>query len=284
MERENNEYRLLVYPAVIVLAAIAVIPTVYGLWLSLCRIVEGSGGKQFFVFLTNYIGLLRQAIFWHAILLTLFYMVVCVSLSIMVGFGLALMLNHRIYGRQAILSLFVLPIVATPVVAGLIWKFMFSADGIVDYFLHLLRIGKIYWLSKPSTAVLAIIIVEVWQWSPFCMLFLLAGLESVPFSTTEAAFIDGANSFQIFWSVLLPQMLPIVSVVLLLRIMDTFKSFDAIFVMTQGGPGSSTETMNILAYYVGFRYFNLGQASALGFVVLFLVVLISTRVIRFTRQ
>jgi multiple sugar transport system permease protein len=238
-----------------------------------------------FVFLNNYISLVLDPLFWNAVKLTFLFVLFSVGLNLVVGFFLALMLNRTIYGRQALLTLFILPIVVTPVVAGLVWKFMFSADiGIISYVLRPFGIGKIPWLSKPWSALLAIIIVEVWQWSPFCMFFFLAGIENLPFSTREAGVIDGANSFQIFWHIILPQLIPVTLVIILLRLMDAFKSFDTIFVMTQGGPGTSTETLNILDYYIGFRYFNLGSAAALGLVVLFLVIFTSRLMISLTHQ
>ena len=282
MKSGKNEQRKFIIPAIVVLLLITVVPTIYGLWLSFHRIPRGGGiGKLTFVGFVNYINLFRSSLFWDAGKITLIYVVASVSLSLILGFLMATLLNQNIYGKQAILGLFVLPIVVTPVVSGLIWKFMFSSDlGIINYVLGLFGIEQINWLAHPLSALIAIIVVDVWQWTPFCMYFLLAGLQNLPYSTYEAAYIDGANKLQMLWHITFPQLIPITAVVVLFRLMDSFKAFDTIFIMTQGGPGRATQTLNLLAYLIGFRYFSLGKAAALGLLVLVLVIILSKLVLR----
>jgi multiple sugar transport system permease protein len=273
---QRNEHLKFITPAMVTLAAITIVPTVYGIWLSFHRLPRGGVGKAKFIGLVNYINLFKGVLFWDALKVTCAYVFFSVLISLILGFIIASLLNRRIYGKQIILGFFILPVVATPVVSGLVWKFMFNSDlGIINYFLGLFGIPQINWLASSSTALIAIIIVDLWQWTPFCTFFLLAGLQNLPQETYEAAFIDGANKAQIFWYVTFPQMIPITAVVILFRIMDSFKAFDTIFVMTQGGPGRATQVLNLLAYYTGFRYFNIGKAAALGLLVLVLIVVVS---------
>ena len=273
---QSNEHKPFLYPAVFTLMAVAIIPTIYGIWVSLHEIPQGGSGIMNFVGLSNYADLFSSSIFWQSVGITLIFVFFGVFLSLILGFCIALLLNNFIYGRQIILTLFILPIVVTPVVSGLVWKFMFDSDiGIINFILGLLGVGKITWLSNPITALSAIIIVETWQWTPFCMFFILAGLQNIPISLYEAGLIDGANRIQIFSYIIFPQLIPVTAVVILLRIMDSFKAFDTIFVMTQGGPGRATQVLNMHAYYIGFRYFNLGEAAAIGIIVLFIIITIS---------
>ena len=282
MRSGKKEHRKFIIPAIAVLLLITVVPTIYGIWLSFHRIPRGGGiGKLIFIGFVNYVNLFSSVLFRDAVKITLIYVLASVALSVILGFLLATLLNQNIYGKQAILGLFVLPIVVTPVVSGLIWKFMFSSDlGIINYVLGLFGIEQINWLASPISALIAVIVVDIWQWTPFCMYFLLAGLQNLPHSTYEAAYIDGANKFQMLWHITFPQLIPITAVVVLFRLMDSFKAFDTIFIMTQGGPGRATQTLNLLAYLTGFRYFTLGKAAALGLVVLILVIVLSKLVLR----
>ena len=272
---QQNEHLKFIIPALLILVVVTIVPTIYGIWLSFHRLPRG-GGAPIFIGIVNYLNLLKSTLFWDALKVTGIYVFSSVLLSLIIGFLIASLLNRRIYGRQIILGLFVLPVVATPVVSGLVWKFMFNSDlGIINYFLGFLGIPQINWLASSKMALIAVIIVDIWQWTPFCTFFLLAGLQNLPQATYEAAYIEGANKFQTFRFVTFPQMIPITAVVILFRIMDSFKAFDTLFVMTQGGPGRATQVLNLLAYYTGFRYFSIGKAAALGLIVLILIIVVS---------
>jgi multiple sugar transport system permease protein len=272
---QQNEHLKFVIPALFILVVITIVPTIYGIWLSFHRLSRG-GGAPIYIGIANYLNLLKSTLFWDALKVTGIYVFSSVLLSLIIGFLIASLLNRRIYGRQIILGLFVLPVVATPVVSGLVWKFMFNSDlGIINYFIGFLGIPQINWLASSKMALIAVIIVDIWQWTPFCTFFLLAGLQNLPQATYEAAYIEGANKFQTFRFVTFPQMIPITAVVILFRIMDSFKAFDTLFVMTQGGPGRATQVLNLLAYYTGFRYFSIGKAAALGLIVLILIIIVS---------
>jgi len=268
-------------PTVIILVVITIFPTFYGMWLSFQHIPR-SGLKDIgFIGLKNYSSLLTDGRVWESLQVTLIYIFFTVMISTILGFLIATLINRRIIGKQVLLSLFILPITATPVVVGLIWRFMFMSDlGTINYFLSLLKIPQINWLSNPLTALIAVITVDVWQWTPFCMIFLLAGLQNLPKEPYEAAYIDGANKSQVFRYITFPQLVPITAVVVLIRLIDSFKAFDIIYIMTEGGPGRATQTLNLLAYQIGFKYFDLTKMAAFGVLALILIIFLSTAVLK----
>jgi multiple sugar transport system permease protein len=281
----NFEYRRFLYPGVIVLMVLTIIPSVFGVWVSLNRISQNANAPWTFVGLRNYLRVLIRAEMSNSLLVTGVYVCSSISITIVLGFLLALALQKPFFGRKIVMSLFILPVVFTPVVSGLIWKFMFMADlGVINYFLGLLGIPTINWLADKILAFVAVLIVDVWQWTPFCMYFLLAGLQNIPQTQYEAAYIDGASKAQTLFHIAMPQLLPISSVVLLFRLMDAFKLFDQIFVMTQGGPGRATQTLNLFAYYLGFRYFDYGLATALGIMIMFAIVFICRGIVSITNK
>jgi len=285
VERYNNKAYYYLLPTIIILVVITIIPTFYGIWLSFNHIPRSGLEDIEFYGVKNYYSLITSDVFWQSIKTTIIYVFSTVLFTCVLGFLLAILLNRRIYGKKVILSLFVLPITATPVVVGLIWKFMLNGDiGIINYFLGLLKIPQINWLSSPVTALISVITVDVWQWTPFCMIFLFAGLQNLSNEFVEAARIDGANKFQIFRHVTFPQLLPITMVVVLLRLMDSFKMFDIIYIMTEGGPGRATETINILAYKIGFRYFDYTKMAALGMIALIIIIVLANIVIEVFKE
>jgi multiple sugar transport system permease protein len=285
MNTLNSDRNRFLYPGVIVLMMLTFIPAIFGVWVSLNRISQNSNTPWQFVGLRNYLRVLMRAEMPNSFLITLLYVVLSISVTIFFGFLLALALQKSFFGRKIVMSLFILPVVFTPVVSGLIWKFMFMADlGIINYCLSLLGVPTINWLADKTLAFISVIIVDVWQWTPFCMYFLLAGLQNIPQTQYEAAYIDGAGKIQTLFRIIMPQLAPISSVVLLFRLMDAFKLFDQIFVMTQGGPGRATQTLNLFAYYLGFRYFDYGMATALGILIMLAIVFTSRGIVRLVNK
>jgi len=284
LRRWRESPAIFLLPTVATLLAVTIYPTVYGIWLSFNKMSQGAVSTTKFVGLLNYIQLFRQSDIRESLANTLIFVAGSVTLSILVGFFMALFLDRPFFGKSLYLGLFVLPIVATPVAAGMMFKLMLSTDfGVVNYVLSFVGLKDIAWLAKGSTAMLSIIFVDVWKWSPFVMYLMLAALGSLPKEVDEAAVVDGANIWQLVWRIKLPQLLPAFVAVLLVRVIDAFKAFDHILVMTQGGPGRATEVLNLSAYLIGFRYFDLAKAAALGLLVLILVTIVSqviTRVLR----
>ena len=274
--RSQGSFLPFLLPASIVLIAITIYPTIYGVWLSLNKMPVGGSGQTFFVGLSNYWTLITSAEFRESLLTTLIFVTGSVGLSFLVGFFLAIRLNKSFSGRTIYMALFILPVVATPVVSGMMWKFLLDTEfGVINYVLGLVGIPSIAWLAHTNTAIFSVILVDVWQWSPFIMYLMLAAIGSLPKEVEEAAIVDGANRLQLWWTVNIPQLIPAIAAVLLIRLIDAFKAFDTILIMTQGGPGRATQVLNLTAYLIGFRYFNLGQAAALGILILIVVILIS---------
>jgi len=206
-------------------------------------------------------------------------------LELVIGLGLALLLNRKIMGKRIITSLLITPVMISPIVTGLIWRMLYHEKyGAINGFLRMIGINAEWaWLADPNLAVLAVILTDVWEWTPLVMMVLLAGLQSISLEPYESARIDGASPLQIFAYITLPLIrLPILAVVLI-RVIDTIKLFDIIYVLTMGGPGGRTETISFYAYLVGFRYFRMGYAAALSYLILIITIILSTIFIRLMR-
>jgi multiple sugar transport system permease protein len=172
--------------------------------------------------------------------------------------------------------------VMTPVIVGTAWRLMYNPGwGLINYFLGLVGIPEQAFLAQAHTVIPALVVVDVWEWSPFVMLILLAAMQSISVELYEAAIVDGASAIQKFRYVTLPLLKPAIAVALLIRTMDCFRTFDVIFAMTGGGPGTSSQNLNILAYYTGLEFFRISSASAIAFISLVIITLISMLIVRF---
>lgn len=268
----------------ITLLALVVYPTIYALQLSLKKWNLTESTKQKFVGLSNYINILLDERFLNALTRTLIFVLVGAALSLVLGFILALLLNRNFPGKGIIRTCLIVPMIVTPVVVGLAWRFMYNAElGMINYFLELLGFEQFAFLGNMYTALPAIIITDVWQYTSFVMLILLAGLESLSPVPFEAAKIDGANGWQIFRYLTLPLMKGTILVAVLFRIMLSFSAFDTIFVMTGGGPGRASETLMMYVYRLGFEHWHMGKASAVGIIMLFTLIIISKSIINFAK-
>jgi len=215
--------------------------------------------------LANYTKMLGQdARFWHAMGRTFYFTIATVTGETVLGIALALLLNREFFGRNLLKTLFLLPMVATPVAIGMVWLLMFEPTiGFMNYFLHFFHIPPQPWLASERGALPSLFIVDIWQWTPMIGLIVLAGLAGLPTDPFEAAEVDGATPLQTLWHVTLPMLRPTIGVAVILRAIDALKTFDIIYSMTQGGPNYATETLNLYGYNLGFGYFQMGQASTL---------------------
>jgi len=239
-----------------------------------------------FAGLKNYYEILfHDKRFWRSLYNTFTIAVPALVLEAIIGLGIALLLNRGIRGKKIITVLLILPVVIPPITTGLIWRMLYHEKyGAINGLLYAIGIKyQITWLSTPGLAKFAVIITDVWQWTPFMMMMILAGLQSIPVECIEAAEVDGANAFQRFIYITLPMLRYTIMVAALLRIMDLIKLFDVIFVLTMGGPGGTTETISIYTYLVSFRAFRMGYGSALSYLVLIITVLFSTYFIKIVR-
>jgi multiple sugar transport system permease protein len=270
--------RLFLLPSVMLLFVILVGPFTYMVWTSLTDLSFALPNRDGnFLGLDNYRRLIRDdPIFWHSFWLTLKFVLFVVLIEFLLGFALALLLFHFIQRRRFLLTLLLVPMMVAPVAVGLIWKLLLQGDfGMVTYYLR--KVGLLdlrsALFSNADAVLPTIIAIDVWQWTPFVTLVMLAGLMSLPREPYEAAIMDGAGPVQRFRDVTLPLLRPIIALVLLLRGIDAFKEFDKVFILTGGGPGIATELLSIYTYRVNFKSWDLGYGSACAFMV-YLVVLI----------
>ncbi len=279
---QRSALLLFLLPALVVLVAITLFPFLHAVFISFTgmEIARPQKGVPF-VGLANYRELFTSARFWSSTRVTFIFVAAASAIEMLLGFGLAYLLRDNFRGRKIIVSLFISPIVIPPIVAGLIWRFMYDESlGLVNYLLSLIGLRHQPWLGSPALALPAVIVTDIWQWTPFIMLIVLAGLQSLPQEPYEAAVADGASGWQILWHITLPMLRNVILVAFLIRIIELFRTFDTIFIMTEGGPGTATETMYMRNYLLGFRFFATSRASAFSLVLLFIVVFICSRFIK----
>jgi multiple sugar transport system permease protein len=259
---------VLIAPTMITLTVVALIPFIYAVYLSVHEVNFGKVGEL--AGFANYGKLLTDERFWGAIGITLIFVLIAVPIEFMLGLIGALILNRRIVGRSVIVPLLFIPTMMAPIVVGLLWKIMLAGSwGLLSYNV-IERFGILEGTSifaSPNLALYALIFIDIWQWTPFMMLAFFAGLQALPVNPFRAAAVDGATPVQTFFRVTLPMMAPLLAVIGLLRLIDAFKVFDSVFILTGGGPGRATETLNILAYKMTFEFWNIGEASALAVLV-----------------
>ena len=285
--RRRRDGWLMVAPALLLLLGLGVYPLVSAILLSFQR-WELQSQETPFIGLANYGEALGDPRVWGSWSNTLIIVGSAVSLELVLGFGLALLLMASFPGKRVLLPLLMLPVMMVPVVVGLTWRMLWDNQyGAVN---HLLRVVtgqdvNIVWLAHRDTALLAMIVTDVWQWTPFMLLVLLAGLTGVNPELYEAASLDGAGWWASLRDISLPGIAPVVAVAVLFRALDAFKLFDLVFMFTQGGPGTSTESVSWYIYQLGFRFFRLGYASAVSFlVVIALTIVCTVYVARFLRE
>lgn len=265
---------LFIWPAALIVLVVTLFPLVYSLTISFqtMRLVPPTPPR--FVGLDNYANLLVQPRFWQVLGNTATVVFVSVALQYVIGFLLALALHAKVPGERLYRIGFLLPMLMAPVAVALIWRMLLhSTLGPVNDFFTLMGLPNLPFLTDSALAKLSIIIVEVWQWTPFVMLLLLAGLQSLPVSIYEAARLEDATPWQQFWGITFPLLLPFSAAVVFIRVIEGFKIMDTVFVLTGGGPGISTETLTLYAYQEGLKKFNLGYTSALSFTFLIAVIL-----------
>jgi multiple sugar transport system permease protein len=264
---------LILWPAVLVLLLIGIFPLVYTLIVSFQHITMMAEDTSFSGFI-NYARLFRDTRLWEAILHTVLFTVIALPIELLLGMAMALLFLDRMPGRQIFVALLVLPTVISPIVAGATWRLLFDHRfGPINQIVAWLwgEPVTILWTVNPVFVYPAIILCEVWQWTPFMFLILLAGLANVDQSQIEAAEIDGARDWRIFFRIVLPAIRPVLAIVLLIRALDLVRLFDIVWALTRGGPGTMTETISIYAYILGFQQFETSYTAAIA--VLIIVIL-----------
>jgi len=267
---------LFLAPALIVMTIALMYPIGYMIYASFLDWNPSQRiGEAEFVGLRNYINLLGDAAFRESFFVTIKFAAVVVTLEMVVGVGLALLLDRNIRGMSVLRTLFILPMMIAPIVVGLMWRYMYHPTvGIFNRTLKSLGFEPIPWLSNGDWAFASVIIADVWQWTPFIFILSLAALQSLPQSALEASKIDGATGWQQIIHIKLPLMMPVLIVTLLLRLIDAFKVLEVILVMTNGGPGLSTEILSLRISRTASEFRELGEAAAMSnFLLILLMVL-----------
>jgi multiple sugar transport system permease protein len=264
----------------VILVLLTLYPFFFAIVASLRNWNLSQPNAQGFVGLQNYIQLLTEGRTWNALKNTALYTGGAVSVEFVIGFIIALLLELHFRGRNLIRTLFILPMIVTPAPIAMVWRQIFDpSTGFANYLLSALKIAPLRWAGDSSTALTTVIIVEVWQWTPFFILTLSAGLAAIPDEPIEAARIDGASLFQTIFRVIMPMLKPLIITVLIFRIMDAMKVYDLIYVLTEGGPGVSTETLNYYTYLTSFRWLRMGRGSALAVILLFVTIFVGSRLV-----
>jgi len=267
-----------IVPALIAITAIIAFPWAFTLWMSLFDWKIGS--SRTFIGLGNYGALLTDRRFIEAIGHTLFFTLLAVIGPLLLGTFAALVFNQKFPLRGFARGLFTLPMMATPVAIALVWTMMFHPQqGVLNYLLSLVGIAPSEWVYSPRLAIPCLVMVDIWQWTPLVMLIVLGGLASMPADPFEAAYMEGASRWQTFRYITLPMILPFVMIAAVVRLIDALKTFDTIYVITQGGPGTASETINLYLYLQAFSFYQVGKASAV--VVVFFVIVVALSLMLF---
>ncbi len=264
---------LLVAPAIALILALTVYPLGYSVWVAFVNydfLIPGHA----FVGLRNFALVLNDPVARHSIIVTAVFTAADVGLEFLLGLALALALEKTFRGRGVLMSIFVVPLFVAPVIVGQFWALLLQRPfGPVDYILsQILRHPvTISWLTEFPWDFIGIILADIWQWTSFILVILLAGLAGIPPELHEAAEIDGAGGWQGFWFITLPQLAPMILLAITFRLLDAVKLFDTIFMMTGGGPGTSTYTASYYLYQTGFQQFHLSEATAGSWLFLILI-------------
>lgn len=260
-------------PAILVVTVMLAYPVGYTVWLSFHDLSPFNLANPEWIGTANYAALLKDTRFHAALERTAYFTLGALTLQVALGLGMALLFNHNFAGRGVVRTLFLLPMVATPVAMSLIWMLILNpVAGVANWILETLHLPPQLWLNSAKSVLPTLMLIDTWQWSPLVMLMILAGMTALPHEPFEAAAIDGASWWQSFRFLMLPMLRPTIMVALMFRSIDCLKTFDIIYGTTQGGPGFASETLNLYIYKTGFDYFRLGYAAA-ALVVFFTLVL-----------
>jgi multiple sugar transport system permease protein len=278
----RGRYLRFVLPALVLIFAVIVFPWLFTIWMSAqdWRVAQ----TQTFAGFSNYTTLLTDQRFLESIGHTIYFTILAVILPVVFGVASAVVFHQRFPWRGVLRAVFIMPMMATPVAVALIWTMMFHPQlGVLNYLLSLVGIPPQMWVYDQSTVIPSLVLVEVWHWTPLVMLIVLGGLAALPTEPYESALIDGASQWQMFRHITFPMVLPFIMVAVVIRTIDALKAFDTIFVITQGGPGTASETINIYLYLQAFAFYNIGHASAVV-VVFFVLIVVLSLLLLYARQ
>lgn len=271
-------------PTMLLLLGIAIFPLLWSLYLSFTKfsVINDANTGPTWIGIANYARLLNDPQVWKRFSITAGFVLPAVAIELLIGFGLAMLLNRKFTGRGFLMTMMLIPMMLSPLIVALFWGYMYRPDaGVINYWIHdVFGLPRVLWLTDLKTAMWALVIVDVWQWTPFIMLIALAGLSAVPKYLYEAAEVDRASAWFKFRNITLPLVTPLLLIAILFRTMDAYKMFDQAYALTGGGPGGATQVLSIYLYQMAFRDFNTGKGSALGYIMLIVIIALANLLIR----
>lgn len=274
-----------VLPAVIVLLALNVFPLIYSILLSFTHVNTSTGLSFGHATLINWKILWHDQDFWGSLKFTVIFTAIAVPLEYIFGFCLALLLRRQIRGGGFFRVLFIIPMLLAPVTIGFMWRMMYDeSNGPIDAILRGLGLGSPGWLSDNDLAVVSVVIMDVWEWTPLLFILVLAGMQNIGQEVFDAARIDGANTLQVVLQIIFPIVAPISVMAIFLRMIDCFQVFGQIFLLTGGGPGTSTTSTTLFAFFQGFQTFDLSYGATISLALLVLVIVVSLLFLMIARR
>ncbi|MGJ7039484.1 multiple sugar transport system permease protein [Shinella sp. BE166] len=254
-------------PVVLFFGTVSVILTVYVVWLTLHNISLLRPGQESFIGFDNYVRLLFDGRAINALGRTVLFTVAATVIEVSLGLAISLLVDREFLGKRIVRGILLVPIVMTPVVVGLTWRFLLDpSNGMMNYLLSTSGLGPVDWLGNPNVALFSLLMADIWQWTPFVVLLTMASLESLPGDPQNAARVDGAREWQVLWYITLPALKRALMVVALIRAIDAVKAFDIFYIMTRGGPALSTETLNLYGYISAFTNFDISYSLTIAMV------------------
>jgi multiple sugar transport system permease protein len=280
--RDRRRFILLMLaPATCLLLGLTIIPFVVSVGFSFTNYSLTSPHSISFIGLHNYIALFGSADFWSALKITAIFTVAAVAAELVIGVGIAALLHNETRAVPFLRLVYLLPLAITPVAAVFTFRIMFNPSiGVFNYLLRLIHLPPQAWLDTATMATVSLVLVDTWQWTPFILLIAAGGLAAMDEEPLEAARMDGAGPFAIFFHHVLPRLFPYLAVAVVFRSIDAFKTFDIIFVLTGGGPGTATQTLNLFAYKNGIQFLSMGYAAAITIIMLVLTIVASQTFLR----
>ena len=280
--REKLVALLLLGPAVLYLLALSIYPTIYSLWIAFHNYSLYRRDLVSFAGFDNFTDLLDSDVFKQSFAVTLIFAFSAVAIELALGFAIAVLLDRKMRAANVLRTLLIIPVLISPVAMGLTFRYIFAPTyGLLTYLMKSVHLPTADWTVNVTWALPVVIFADVWQWTPFVALILLSGMQSVSTEVTEAAELDGLTEWQKLWRIVVPLIRPVLLVVVLIRLIDSIRMFDLVFVMTRGGPGSTTEVLSLFSYVTGFASGDMGSASAIAWVTVVLVNILVALFLRF---
>ena len=280
--REKLVALLLLGPAVLYLLALSIYPTIYSLWIAFHNYSLYRRDLVSFTGFDNFTDLLDSDVFKQSFAVTLIFAFSAVAIELALGFAIAVLLDRKMRAANVLRTLLIIPVLISPVAMGLTFRYIFAPTyGLLTYLMKSVHLPTADWTVSVTWALPVVIFADVWQWTPFVALILLSGMQSVSTEVTEAAELDGLTEWQKLWRIVVPLIRPVLLVVVLIRLIDSIRMFDLVFVMTRDGPGSTTEVLSLFSYVTGFASGDMGSASAIAWVTVVLVNILVALFLRF---